>query len=98
MDWLKRSFRQSLLGADGNVPKELSVLLGDTLHGQTADEFRDYLLKEFNTILWLLPAGCTDEVQPIDAGYGRRLKFAVGQQLDMWLEHEKNSLAGTPTG
>lgn len=33
MDWLKRSFRQSLLGADGNVPKEQSVLLADNLHG-----------------------------------------------------------------
>ena len=37
-----------------------------------------------------MPAGCTDEVQPIDAGYGRRLKDAVGQQLDMWLEHGEN--------
>ena len=38
----------------------------------------------------LLPAGCTEEVQPIDSGYGRRLKVAVGQQLDTRLDHREN--------
>ena len=41
-------------------------------------------------LLWHLPAGCTDEVQPIDAGYGRLLKVYTGQALDEWLGHGEN--------
>ncbi|CAM9727654.1 unnamed protein product [Ectocarpus sp. 6 AP-2014] len=85
MQWLERSFRPSRM-VDGKVPEEQSLLLADNLHGQTTEEFHQYLHKECNTLLWHLPAGCTDEVQPIDAGYGRRLKVAVGVQLDKWLE------------
>lgn len=37
-----------------------------------------------------LPAGCTDEVQPIDAGVGRLLKTYIGDELDMWLAEPAN--------
>ena len=43
------------------------------------------------TLLWPPPPGCTDEVQPIDAGYGRLLKLYCGrQELDAWLKHGEN--------
>ena len=36
-------------------------------------------------MLWLLPAGCTDEIQPTDGGYGRLFMVHVGKVLDKWL-------------
>ena len=47
-------------------------------------------MTEGNPLLKLLLAGCTEKVQPNDSGYGRRLKVAVGQQLDTWHEHREN--------
>ena len=38
---------------------------------------------------WLgpfFPPNLTDALQPIDAGYGRSLRCAVGRALDRWLE------------
>eukprot|EP00903_Cladosiphon_okamuranus_P021062 g19348.t1 len=91
MQWLERCFRPSLMAASGGkVPDEQTVLLADNLHGQTSEKFREYLYKECNTLLWLLPAGCTDELQPVDAGMGRRMKTGMGRQLDSWLEHGEN--------
>ncbi|CAB1096451.1 unnamed protein product [Ectocarpus sp. CCAP 1310/34] len=89
MQLLERSFRPSRM-VDGKVPEEQSLLLADNLHGQTTEEFRKNLHKECNTLLWHLLAGCTDAVQPIDAGYGRRLNVAVGVQLNKWLESGDN--------
>ena len=37
-------------------------------------------MHQCNTLLWLLPAGCPDEIQHIDAGYGRIFKA-----LDKWM-------------
>ena len=48
------------------------------------------MLKECNTLLWLLPPKCTDEVQPVDAGYGRLFKVLVGKSLDAWLLNGDN--------
>lgn len=67
------------------VPLEESLLCMDNLHGQTKDKFKAYLAKECNTLLWLYPGGCTDEVQEIDVGHGSLMKWEVGQRLDMWL-------------
>ena len=62
----------------------------DNLHGQTTEEFKTYLHKFCKTLLWHPPARCTDEVQPIDAGYGRLVEVYTGQALDEWLGHGKN--------
>ena len=51
----------------------------DNMHGQATDEFKSVLMKERNALLWLLPAECTDETQPVDAGYGRDFQGARGQ-------------------
>ena len=90
MQWARRTFQEGLKGVDGKLPAAQSLLLMDNLHGQTTAEFKMYLHKFCNTLLWHLPAGCTDEVQPIDAGYGRLLKVYTGQALDEWLGHGEN--------
>ena len=74
------------------LPAAQNLLLMDNLHGQTTEVVPTYLHKVCNMLLWHLPAGCTDEVQPIDAGYGRRLKVNTGQALDEWFRHGDNLL------
>lgn len=90
MAWAKNSFLRSLKGKEGVVPEEQSILFADNLHAQTTDEFKKFLHGECNTLLRLLPPRLTDELQPVDAGYGRLLKVEVGNELDEFLGHEEN--------
>ncbi|CAB1106728.1 unnamed protein product [Ectocarpus sp. CCAP 1310/34] len=90
MEWAKRSYREGLIRGRGELPKARSILIMDNLHAQTTDEFKGYLAKQCNTIAWLGPAECTDEVQPVDAGAGRFLKVEVGSEMDKWLDQSDN--------
>ena len=40
--------------------------------------------------LWNLLAGATDEIQPVDAGYGGLVKHYTGTEADIWLDDEDN--------
>ncbi|CAB1097678.1 unnamed protein product [Ectocarpus sp. CCAP 1310/34] len=90
MTWAKHSFLSSMKGEEGVVPEEQSILFADNLHAQTTDDFKKFLHGECNTLLRLLPPKLTDELQPVDAGYGRLLKVEVGNELDEFLGHEEN--------
>ena len=48
------------------------------------DKFKEYIKKECNSLVWLYPGGCTDALQPIDAGLGALIKVEVGKHLDLW--------------
>jgi hypothetical protein len=37
-----------------------------------------------------VPAGKTDQVQPIDDGAGQQYKLYIGQEEDAWLEDDDN--------
>ena len=37
-----------------------------------------------------LPPNETDQVQPIDRGLGRQVKIYMGQEMDEWLDDDKN--------
>ena len=37
-----------------------------------------------------VPAGKTDQVQPVDRGKGRQIKIYIGQEEDKWLEDDDN--------
>ncbi|CAB1121435.1 unnamed protein product [Ectocarpus sp. CCAP 1310/34] len=90
MEWAKRSYREGLIRGRGELPKARSILIMDNLHAQTTDDVKGYLAKQCNTIAWLGPAECTDEVQPVDAGAGRFLKVEVGNEMDKWLDQSDN--------
>ena len=90
MAWAKRCFRKSLMQGGGGVPVEESLLTLDNLHGQTTEKSKVYMKKECNTLVWYYPGGCTDALQPIDAGLGALIKVEVGKQLDIWLENGDN--------
>ena len=89
---LKKSLLRSLKGEECVVPREQSILFADNLYAQTTDEFKRVLHEECNTLLWLLPPGTTDELQPVDAGYGRLMKVEAGKDLDEWLGKDDNLL------
>ena len=72
------------------MPAEQSILFADNLNGQTTGEFKKKLKEGCNTLLWLLPPGCTEEVQPVDAGFGRLVKLEVEKALEAWLEKGDN--------
>ena len=88
--WLKKSLLRSLKGDESVAPREQSILFADNFHAQTTDEVKRVLHEECDTLLWLLPPDTTDELQPVDAGYGRLLKVEAGKKLDEWLGKDDN--------
>ena len=87
--WAGNTYRKGVGGSSIAAPEEQSILFADNLYGQTTEDFKR-VLKESNTLPWLLPPKCTDEVQPVDAGYGRLFKVLVGKSLDAWLLNGDN--------
>ena len=88
--WAGNTYRKGVGGSFIAVPEEQSTMFADNLYGQTIEDFKR-MLKECNTLLWLLPPKCTDEVQPVDDGYGRLFKVLVGKSLDAWLLNGDNA-------
>ena len=82
---MDNTFRKGVCSASIEVPEKQSILFADRLYGQTTDEFKRALSEKCNTLLWLLPPKCTDEAQPVDAGFGKLFKVYVGQDMDKWL-------------
>ena len=87
--WAGNTYRKGVGVSSIAAPEEQSILFADNLYGQTTEDFKR-VLKECNMLLWLLPPKCTDEVQPVDAGYGRLFKVLVGKSLDAWLLNGDN--------
>ena len=43
-----------------------------------------------NIFVWFVILGCTDLMQPIDAGIGRSIRICVQHALDRWLSRDDN--------
>lgn len=85
LSWINH-FRRALQGI--GRPEEQSILFADNLHAQTTPEFKTKLMRDCNM---MLPLGHTDEVQPVDAGYARRIKVLISKLLEMWLLEGDNA-------
>jgi|TARA_B100000780_G_scaffold277803_1_gene249375 hypothetical protein len=48
------------------------------------------LLSLLSQLVWNLPKNCTDEVQAVDAGFGRLVRLEIGRNLQRWLETDDN--------
>ena len=59
--WAGNTYRKGVGGSFIAAPEEQSILFADNLYGQTTADFKR-VLKECNTLVWLLPPKCTDEV------------------------------------
>ena len=88
--WAANTYRKSVCGSSTAAPEEQSIIFANNLYGPTTDEFKRVLKKECDTLLWLLPPKCTDEVQPVNADYGKLFKIYVGKALDGWLPNGVN--------
>ena len=66
------------------------LILADNLHGQTTEEFKSILKKNSDATLHLLLAGCTDEIQVVDAGFGALIKHYAQEVSDEWLMEDVN--------
>ena len=80
--WAANTYRKDVCGSCTVAPVEQSILFADNLYSQATDEFKRVLKKECNTLLLLLPLKGTDEVQRLDADYGKA--------LDGWLLNGDN--------
>lgn len=90
--WATSTYRKGVCGSSLGVPEEQFILFADNLHGQTTDESKRILMEKCNTLLWLLPTKCTDEVQPVDAGYTDvclRCTWEKADHVELW---ESNKL------
>ena len=48
------------------------------------------IFAQANIFVWFIVPGCTDLIQPIDAGIGRSIRVYVGHALDRWLSIDDN--------
>ena len=65
------------------------LLFEDNLDAQKLPAYIDYL-KGISIDDHKLPPNETDQVQPIDRGFGRQVKIYLGQQMNDWLDAEDN--------
>jgi hypothetical protein len=65
------------------------LLFQDNLEAQKQPEYINYL-KGLGIDDHKLPPNETDQVQPIDRGLGRQVKIYLGQEMDAWLDDDKN--------
>ena len=68
------------------------LMIQDNLDAQDAKRNPPYIvaLDKCLTDDHKVPAGKTDQVQPIDRGLGRHIKIIMGQEEDEWLEDDDN--------
>jgi hypothetical protein len=66
------------------------LLLCDNLDSQTTPEFKAYLLEHCNCYVHNLVAGNTDEIQVVDAGFGRLIKHYANEAASEWLDNDAN--------
>ena len=65
-----------------------SVLIVDNLHGQTTPEYINMCWVRSKMKVHLLPAGVTDMLQLIDAGFGYLVKYYMGEYHSEWMAKE----------
>ena len=70
---------------------EWIVLYADNLKAHLLPEVKR-IFGENQVLLIYFPPAMTEMVQPIDAGYGRSLRAAIGRELDQWLMNADNLL------
>ena len=66
--------------------------IADNLDAQDASRNPEYIteMDKNQTDDHKVPAGKTDQVQPVDRGKGRQIKIYIGQEEDKWLEDDDN--------
>ena len=85
---LAKKFVQEKKQRDGN---EWVLMLCNNLAAHLVPEVKR-IMGENQVLLFYFPPSMTEMIQPIDAGYGRSLRAAIGRELDGWLMNASNLL------
>ena len=83
---LAKKFVQEKVRRHGN---EWICLFADNLRAHLLQEVKE-IFGSNQVLLIYFPPSMTEMVQPIDAGYGRSLRSAIGRELDAWLMDSAN--------
>jgi hypothetical protein len=70
--------------------KAKALLVCDNLDAHIYSNNKQIIGKDGRVFLCCLPPQVTEAIQPIDAGYGRSMRCAIGRILDQWLATEEN--------
>ena len=65
------------------------LLIQDNLDSQKQPDYID-LLKFIGLDDHKVPPNETDQVQPVDRGFGQHIKLEMGNEMDLWLEDDDN--------
>ena len=90
--WVLDVAARSILKSDLK-PGQRHLVLADNLSGQTKKcnpTFTKLLDSVCSADMWNLLAGNTDEIQVVDAGFGRLVKRETEEVVDEWLKVEEN--------
>ena len=71
-------------------PKAKALLTCNNLDAHVFQGTKDILTKDGRVLLFCFPPSVTEAIQPIDAGYGRSVRCAIGRLLDEWLMKSDN--------
>jgi hypothetical protein len=67
-----------------------ALLICNNLDAHVAAETKAICAEGKATFMYALPPTVTEAIQPIDAGFGRSVRCAIGPKLDEWLLTEEN--------
>jgi hypothetical protein len=85
LEWIQRVWEPLVK----KLPCGEKLLLLDNLDAHVDMPFRA-ALRANNTLAWFLPPGCTDFLQPVDAGAGRTIVSLYMEAQDIWLDKDEN--------
>mgnify|MGYP001578625902 CR=1 FL=1 len=87
MEWVRRVW------ARHTSPSVEKLLYCDNLDAQVAPDFKKLLATEHKTTVYYGPANLTEDWQPIDAGFGKRVKEEYRSMQEKWLEENQERWA-----
>ena len=85
LEWVRRVWAPLV----AKKPAGEKLMLLDNLDAHVDMPFRA-ALRELQTLAWYLPPGCTDFLQPVDAGAGRLIVTLYLEAQDIWLDIDEN--------
>ena len=63
----------------------LTVLFANNVGSQATNTSISCTMQAMNTIVHLLPDKCTDNIQPVNTGFGRNMRDKIGEAMQIWL-------------
>ena len=95
IEWQKKGWKPMIdadIAAGVADASSRYLQIADNLDAQDASRNPEYIAEMDRNLTddHKVPAGKTDQVQPVDRGKGRQIKIYVGQEEDEWLEDDDN--------